>query len=89
MSEERKKLRAGFRCLIVFAATLAIPILYLLLLGPTYCLLVHDKISDGTYRAVCYPLQLWGDKFGSTPAWFWQPYQRYMMWWYEFPGIDW
>ena len=88
MGEERKKRVAGFWCFAGLATTVVIPVLYLMLLGPIYCLLINDKISDGTYLAVCYPLQLWIDKCGSTPTLFWQPYQRYMMWWYEFPGTD-
>jgi hypothetical protein len=85
MSAKRKKLGLGFWCAIAFATTAMAPVLYLLLLGPIYCLLINDKITENTYRVLSNPLQLWIDNIsGSTPAWFWQWYQAYMKWWWEF-----
>lgn len=84
---ERKKPSIGFLATVVVVTVMAVPVLYLLILGPVAFLTFSDRIEFETYRVISHPVTLWGYHFGFRPEWFWLIWGQYMDFWSEMAGI--
>jgi len=82
MPDERKRSGAGVWAAAIIVGLILLPILYLLLLGPVYGLVVQGALTEHTWGMAVVPVQLWLERVGAKPDWFWNAYEfGYLMWW--------
>ena len=76
----------GFWAAVVVCGIVALPVLYLFLLGPALYLFEIDAITNESWNNLSYPLAYCGDRFGEFPAWFWNIHGAYLSWWQALGG---
>lgn len=72
--------------IVALASAMAVPLVYLLALGPLCYLSAKGVIHPTNWYAACRPASEWETAFADRPEWVWSLYRSNLEWWAEIAG---